>query len=228
LNILHEPNRLNKFLEHHRDLSVLLCAIISICWSLPPFFEIGNKYIRAGVGFYCSLKWNDSSIHSRIFLISLMFFNYIIPFFLVIYTNLRVWCTIRRLLKSRCSLNYSTLHITSPLSTAHILSSSCLTDSVTLQNDLRKLLTDVQLKETTNRLKRLKVDQRYAFLTAMIAAQYVIVWTPYAFISMLTFSGQTIFIDHYPFWPTLFALLAKFSLILNPLILIYTNKMTHS
>ncbi len=96
--------------------------------------------------------------------------------------------------------------------------------SSSLWIDLRKQLIDAQLKETTNRLWRLKIDKRYAFITGIIAAQYLIIWTPYSFIVILKFTGKTTFIEHYPSLPTLFA---KISLILNPIILIYTSKMTH-
>ena len=218
-SILHKSNWFNKYLEHHRDISVLLCGLVAICWSIPSFFDIGNRYIQEDAGFYCSLKWDDPAIHSRIFVILLIFFNYIIPFFLVIYSNLRVWCILRHLLKSYQNLTY-------PLSTTNIISSVYTSDQIALSIDLRKQLIDAHLKETTNRLQRLKIDKRYAFITGIIAAQYLIIWTPYAFIAILKFTGQTMFIKHYPSLPTLFSLFAKISLILNPIILIYTSKMT--
>jgi hypothetical protein len=211
LSILHKSSWFNKFLEHHRDFSVLLCGIISICWSTPSLFNIGNKYIPESDGFYCSLRWNDTSIYSRIFIISILFFNYILPFFLVIYSNLRVWCILRYLLKIHHNLNLN-----------------LSTDNKIISIDLRKRLTDTQLKETINRLQKLKIDQRYAFITAILATQYLIVWSPYAFIVILQFTGQTGFIERHPFLPTLFALVAKIALILNPLILFYTSKMTHT
>ncbi|CAF4311342.1 unnamed protein product, partial [Rotaria sp. Silwood2] len=87
---------------------------------------------------------------------------------------------------------------------------------------------DTRLEETTNRLQRLKIDRRYALITAMIAAQYLITWTPYTFVEVLNAIGQSTFIQRNPFLPTLCGLLAKLSLILNPLILIYSNKMTET
>jgi hypothetical protein len=213
LSILHKSSWFHQYIENHRDLSVLLCGIISICWSIPSLFNIGNRYVPEDSGFYCSLKWNDSAIYSRIFIISIIFFNYILPFFIVIYSNLRVWCVLRHLLKSHYHhQNYSSLP----------------TDHRRLPIDLRKSLIDAQLKETTNRLRKFKIDQRYAFITAIMAAQYLIIWTPYAFIVILKFIGQTNFIERHPFLPTLSALFAKISLILNPLILLYTSKMNHS
>jgi hypothetical protein len=95
-----------------------------------------------------------------------------------------------------------------------------------LHIDLRKCLSDARLQETTNRLQRLKIDRRYARMTAMIAAQYIIAWTPYACIEILNLTGRSTFVQRNPFLSTFCALMAKLSLILNPLILIYTSKMT--
>lgn len=202
LSVLHKTSWLNRLFEQHNDLSVLICVCLAFSWSLPPLFEIGNRFIREGVGFYCSLDWTYPTMESRIFLLSLIFFNYALPFLLSIYSNLRVVCTLRQLLKS-----YSTEQIFS-------------------QVNLRKCLSDAYLQQTTNRLQRLKVDRHYAFLTALITIQYLVAWTPYACIELLNVTGQNTFIQHNPFLSTLCALLAKLSLILNPIILIYTNQMT--
>ncbi|CAF3726433.1 unnamed protein product [Adineta steineri] len=228
-SILHKSNWFNKFLENHRNLNTLLCALLSICWSLPPLFEIGSRYVPEGTGFYCSLEWNDPSIQSRIYVLSVIFVNYIIPFFLIIFTNVRVWYTLRCLLKS-CynSYNYRSLPINSCIIKANIISSSYIIDNKILNIELGKVLIDAQLKETTNRLQRLQIDRRYAYMTVMMAAQYFLVWTPYACVSALELIGQTTFIRQYPFLPTFFALFAKLSIILNPIILIYTSKMVHS
>lgn len=210
LSVLHKTSPWHRLLEKHRDASVSFCALLAIAWALPPMFHLGTRFVREGIGFYCSLDWNDSALHSRIFLITLILFNYCIPFILLVYSNVRVCCTLRRLLKSR---DYSH-HLT-------------LTNSmVPSQIDLRKSLSDARLKETTNRLQRLKLDRRYGCMTAIIATQYLIAWTPYALIEILNVTGRTTFIQRNAFLPTYCALLAKLSLILNPLILLYTSKMT--
>jgi hypothetical protein len=214
LSVLHKTSWLNRLLEQHRDLNVLCCGLLAFCWAFPPLIGLGNNFVREGAGFYCSLDWNNSSIQSRIFLISLIIFNYVIPFILLVYSNLRVYCILRSLLKSR--ENFFLPKVFS-LSKSSYLS---------LQIDLRKCLSDARLKETTNRLQRLKIDRRYAFMTAIISIQYLIAWTPYASIELLNLTGRSIFIQRNPFLPTFCALLAKMSLILNPIILIYTSKMT--
>ena len=106
LSVLHKTSWLNRFFEQRCDLCVICCVLISICWALPPLFGIGNRFVREGVGFYCSLDWDDPSIYSRIFLIILIFFNYVVPFILLIYSNLRVYCTLYHLLKSRDNSKY--------------------------------------------------------------------------------------------------------------------------
>ncbi|CAF1401276.1 unnamed protein product [Rotaria sp. Silwood1] len=223
LSILHKRSWLNRLLEQHYDLNVLYCALLAICWTLPPVFGIGNKYVREGVGFYCSLNWKDPSIYSRIYLISVIFFNYFIPLILLLYSNLRVYFTLHYLLKLSKSSKYISLSKTHSQS-----KNSIMNDRISLDIDLNRCLPDIRLEETTNRLQRLKIDRRYALITAMIAAQYLITWTPYTFVEGLNVIGQNTFIQRNPFLPTLCGLLAKLSLILNPLILIYSNKMTET
>jgi hypothetical protein len=98
-------------------------------------------------------------------------------------------------------------------------------DNVPSQIDLRKCFSDVRLQQTTNRLQRLKIDRRYVLMTAIIATQYLIAWTPYACIEILNLSGKSTFLQRNSFLATFCALLAKLSLILNPIILIYTSQM---
>lgn len=217
LSVLHKTSWLNRFLEHRCDLNVFCCMLLACCWSFPPLFRLGNRFVREGAGFYCSLDWNNPSIQSRIFLISLIFFNYVLPFILLVYSNLRICCTLRRLLNSSNRTAFiSTSQTCSLRNTPHATNQVCL----------RKSISDVTLKETTNRLQRLKIDRRYALLTAVIAIQYLIAWTPYACVELLNLTGGSTFVQHNPFLPTFCALLAKLSLILNPIILIYTSKLT--
>ncbi|CAF3467256.1 unnamed protein product, partial [Rotaria sp. Silwood2] len=140
-------------------------------------FGIGNEYVREGVGFYCSLNWKNPSIYSRIYLISVIFFNYFMPLILLVYSNLRVYFTLHHLLKSSKSPKYIRLSKTFSQS-----KNSDVIDRMSLEIDLNRCLPDTRLEETTNRLQRLKIDRRYALITAMIAAQYLITWTPYTFV----------------------------------------------
>jgi hypothetical protein len=189
-------------------------------WSLPPLFGFGTKFVREGIGFYCSLDWNDQVIYSRMFLMFLIAFNYFMPFVLLVYSNLRVCCTLRRLLQTRDGSYVS--------SATPFISTTYMTDRFLLGIDLRKCVSDARLKATTNRLQRLKLDRRYALITGIIAAQYFIAWTPYASIEILNIIGRRTFIQQNAVLPTFCALLAKLSLILNPLIFMYTSNMTQS
>jgi hypothetical protein len=71
----------------------------------------------------------------------------------------------------------------------------------------------------------LKIDQRYARITAIMVGQFIIGWTPYAILALIIIHGGIEFVRQYPMFPIISELLAKFSLVFNPLILIYTNKM---
>lgn len=81
-----------------------------------------------------------------------------------------------------------------------LFKSAYATDRISFQINLRKCLSDARLKETTNRLQRLKIDRRYALLTAVIAIQYLIAWTPYACIELLNLTGRSTFVERNPFY----------------------------
>jgi hypothetical protein len=69
------------------------------------------------------------------------------------------------------------------------------------------------------------MDQRYARITAIMASQFIIGWTPYAILALIIVHGGIGFVHRYPIFSIISEIMAKFSLIFNPLILIYTNKM---
>ena len=103
IHIVHKPSTSGCFLEHYRGLSVIICALISLCWAIPPLINFGNTYTSEGIGFHCSLDWNNSAFQSRLFLYSLLICNYFILLFILIYSNLRVYLVLHRLLKSNQS-----------------------------------------------------------------------------------------------------------------------------
>ncbi len=225
INILHKHSSLSRFLERYRGLNVIICGFISLCWALPPLLNIGNTYTGEGFGIHCSLDWNNSAFQSRLFLYSLLICNYFILLLILIYSNLRVYFILRHLLQSD---KYFTSSLTSTilrLCIGNIHSSSNIIYHSGLEPHVRKRLSDRQLKRKLNRLQRLKMDQRYARITAIMVSQFIIAWTPYAIIAFMIINGKIELIRQYPIFSTISELLAKFSLVLNPLILIYTSKM---
>ena len=83
LSVLHKSSWLYRLLEQHREASLSCCALLAVAWALPPIFSLGTKFVRKGIGLYCSLDWNDPAVHSRIFLMFLISFNYFIPFIFI-------------------------------------------------------------------------------------------------------------------------------------------------
>jgi hypothetical protein len=224
INIVHKPSSFSHFLEHHRSLNVIICGLISLCWSLPPLLNVGNTYIDEGIGFYCSLDWNNSAFQSRLFLYSLLICNYFLLLFILIYSNLRVYFVLRHLLKSNKYIDSSLISTILLLSTENRNSSSTVIDQTRLEPNLRKHLSDKELKRKLNRLQRLKIDRRYAYITTIMVSQFIIGWTPYAILALMIIHGKIEVVRQYPIFSTVAELMAKFSLILNPLILIYTSK----
>jgi hypothetical protein len=55
INIVYKHSSSSRFLEHYRGLNVIICALISLCWSLPPLLNVGNTYTDESIGFHCSL-----------------------------------------------------------------------------------------------------------------------------------------------------------------------------
>jgi hypothetical protein len=225
VNIVHKHSSFSRLLEHYRGVFVLICALICLCWSIPTLLNVGNTYKNESIDFYCSLDWNNAAFHSRFFLYSLLICNYFILLFVLVYSNLRVYFVLRHLLKSNKYFSSSLTSTILRLSIANVTSSSNLMDHSGLGPDLIKRLSDRQLTRRLSRLQRLKVDRRYARITAILVAQFIIAWSPYAIVALMIINGHIELVRQYPLLSVISGLLAKFSLILNPVILIYTSKM---
>ena len=225
VNIIHKNSSFNRWMENHRSVSVLICAVVSLAWSVPPLFDVGNAYTTEGIGFHCSLDWNNSAFHSRIFVYSLLICNYFLILFVLIYSNLRVYFVLRHLLKVNKQLSAALIPTILRRSIANINSASCVIVKSNLELELRKRISDRQIRRKLGRLERLKVDRRYARITTIMVTQFVIAWTPYAILATVIITGHIDWAREYQILATVSELLAKFSLILNPLILIFTSRM---
>lgn len=203
----------------------MICTIISLCWSLPPLLNVANGYTTDGIGFHCSLDWENSAFHSRLFVYSLLICNYFLLLFVLIYTNVRVYLVLRRLLRTTKRVDSSLIPTILRLSIANIRASACVVYRTDFQPELRKHLSDRHIRRKLGRLQRLKVDQRYARITAIMVTQFIIAWTPYAILAVIIITGHIEWVRRYPLFATISELLAKFSLIVNPLILIFTSQM---
>ena len=225
INIIHHSNSSYHFLKQHPGLCVLICALISLAWSVPPLFNVGNTFTDEGIGFYCSLDWNNSAFQSRLFLYSLLICNYFLLLIILVYSNLRIYLLLRRLIQANRSFHAPITSMNIPFSSTNTNSFSNGIHQSTSNTQVRKTLSDRQLTRKISRLQRLKMDQRYAHITTIMVAQFIIGWTPYAILAMIIINDGMEFVRRYPMFSTVSELMAKFALIFNPLILIYTNKM---
>ena len=80
---MHKSSWLYRLLEKHCDASLGCCVLLAIAWAFLSTFNLGTKFAREGIGFYCSLGWNDPVVHSRILLMFLISFNYFTPFIFI-------------------------------------------------------------------------------------------------------------------------------------------------
>lgn len=221
LNILYKHGALNRLLEYNHGLNVLFCALLALCWSLPPLFNIGNRFTSEGLGFHCSLHWNNPAFRSCLFIFSLFAFNYFFSLFFLTYNNLRIYFVLRTIMGEYRSFNHLSLPILFRSSKSDTIPSSHFTNCSLLQ----AYQSNIELSRRVSRLQLLKIDQHYARITAIMVTQFIITWSPYALVVLLTIYGRFAFIHEKQILSLLCALLAKISLIFNPLILIYTSKM---
>ncbi|CAF1098266.1 unnamed protein product [Didymodactylos carnosus] len=204
------------------------------------------------MGFDCSLNWLQQS---QAYLISAIIFIYLIPFIFLIYSNIRIYQTLRFLMYKRndelsdyiplssgimseCEQSVEPrLNICFCIFIRHLctkidrnaISSPPLRSSTTTSESTRRIqqkYRDVIATREANRLKRLKLDRRFAFTTFIMVAQYIICWTPYSIIAILKVCRKTNFIERHEILIVLCATLAKISIILNPAIYIYTTKIS--
>ncbi|CAF1123847.1 unnamed protein product [Rotaria sordida] len=151
--------------KNNHFLFVLICWLISLFWSLPPLINIRPGYMHEGKGFDCSLNWIKSDIYSRLYLFFAFIFIYFLPLFCLLYTNIHILITIRQLIYKRYPLI--------PKSKEKI------------SIDTRHHLIDKFTVIESNRLKRLRIDRRFAQATLVIVLHYLLAWTPYTICGIL-------------------------------------------
>ncbi|CAF1542812.1 unnamed protein product, partial [Didymodactylos carnosus] len=89
--------------------------------------------------------------------------------------------------------------------------------------DVRKYLNDKLLICHAQKLKRLKIDRRFAIATIFFVTQYVLCWAPYATVALFQIFG-ILLVKKYPIILAACALVAKLSIIANPIVYIFTIK----
>jgi hypothetical protein len=154
-----------------------------------------SAYVPEGLGFHCGLNWFDRSLASRIYFFLLFIGVYLIPMVVIIYVNVNIHHTTHRL-----------THLNPIVSL-----------EMTDENLLRKHISHVSLDEARQRLLRLHEDRRFVLATDISLIIYLIAWTPYSIVALAQVFGDS-FSLYNPWLMTTCALVAKLSMIINPVI----------
>ncbi|CAF4616053.1 unnamed protein product [Rotaria sp. Silwood1] len=166
IKLFYNSSRIYQMIEKKNNFLIpLLCWLISLFWSLPPLINSKPGFIRHGQGFDCGLNWIRADIHSRLYLFLAFIFIYFLPLLCLLYTNISILITIRKLIYRRHPL------IPKPGEKIPI--------------DMRHHFIDRFTVIESNRLKRLRIDRRFAQATMITVLHYLLAWTPYLICGIL-------------------------------------------
>lgn len=187
----------NQIKQYHFSI-VIICCLLGSIWSVPPMFGRVSAYVPEGLGFHCGLNWFDRSLISRTYFFLLFIGVYLIPLGIILYIIIYIHRTIYRL-----------THLNPIVS----LEMTNLTD----QELLRRHTSNIVCWKETQRLRRLYEDRHFVLATGISLIIYLIAWTPYSIVTLAQVFGDHFFSNN-PWIMTTCALLAKLSMITNPII----------
>lgn len=185
-------------LEERSVHIVVLCFVIGGVWAVPPVFGRMSSYTPEGLGFHCGLDWFDRSLASRIYFFVLFVGVFFVPITIVIYVNIHIKQTVYRL--------------------THIQSSVLLELHPKFTGErMRRHVSAVLGEKQDRRLRRLQEDRHFVVATGISVIIYIIAWTPYSLVALSQVFGDDSSL-YSPWLMTTCALLAKLSMVTNPVI----------
>lgn len=166
-----------RIIDHrHSALIPFVGWFISLLWSLPPFMNVDPGFVREGQGFDCGLNWKKLTRRSHVYLSLALLCIYFLPLFTLIFTNARILVAIRKLIRRRQPV-------------------LCI-PAQTIPDEVRHRLIDLFTVAESNRLKRIRIDRRFAQATMITVLHYILAWTPYATCGMLQMAFAMNYIDY--------------------------------
>ena len=157
-----------------------------------------SAYVHEGLGFHCGLDWFDRSWRVRGYFFLLFIYVYFIPLTIIVYVNIYIQRTVYRL----THLNHRAL---------------LKTDDPIDPSDMRRHISDPLYEKEMQRLNCLHEDRRFVVATGICVMIYLVAWTPYSCVAISQVLGNDFFSRN--LWMmTTCALLAKMSMITNPII----------
>lgn len=196
--------RFQRQLEQHNFYFVIICFLISGVWAVPPIYGRMSAYAPEGLGFHCGLDWFDRSSAGRIYFFHLFIGVFFIPIIIVIYINIYIHRTVYRLTHFKPSIVLELYPIHG-------------------EYYMRRHVSDTLNDKENRRLHRLQEDRRFVLATGISVIIYIIAWTPYSAVALAQVFGDR-FSPNNPWIMTTCAVLAKLSMITNPIIYIIILK----
>lgn len=185
-------------------ISTAISWLISLIFTFPLIFGYLNAYQPEGLGFHCSVNWQDSSNISRLYILLSFILLYFIPLAILIYVNIRAHLIVRHV--------YSREHLNSLFT---LYSNERLSIKMRRHTDLEKnSLHQYCLRQATAR-RRFRTDYRFLRAIIFLVGSYLIAWTPYAVVAILQLLN-TEFIFKNASLITISAFIAKTSVIVTP------------
>ena len=192
--------------------SVSICWLFSLGLTLPPVFNYWISYVPEGLGFHCSINWNDYSTISFYYILISFITIYFLPLIILIFVNLRVHKIIRDIYSFQ-SL-YRSNERTSDQRYSYLFHRKKYPLHQQFQN--RSSITSCYLRKAADR-KRLRAEYRFVRAVIFLVGSYIFAWTPYSINAVLQMFHNE-FIFRHTFLITLSALIAKLSVILAPFV----------
>jgi hypothetical protein len=191
--------RFRQQIEQRGSYLVLICFIMGSVWAIPPIFGRVSGYVPEGLGFHCGLNWFDRSLASRFYFALLFLGVYFIPMIIIVYINIHIQRTVYRL--------------------THIHSTVLLEMNILINPEsIRRHVSNKLYDQESRHLHRLYEDRRFVVATRMSMVIYLIAWTPYSVTALAQLFGDYYYYIYNPWMMTTCSLLAKLSMIINPVI----------
>lgn len=192
------------------DYSTLICWIFSLFWTLPPVFNYWISYIPEGLGFHCSINWNDHSRHSFYYILLSFLGFYLIPLIVLFVVNMRIHQIIHTVYSS-LRFNYFNQEISTK--NHH---RSLHRHTFNQQCDQRLNIAICYTQQAADR-KHFRLEYRFVKAMIFLVSIYIFAWTPYSIIALLQLF-HVHFIFRHAVFITLSAFIAKLSVISAPFI----------
>ena len=190
--------RLQRSIEDKSSYAVLICFLLSSLWSVPPLFGRISAYVPEGLGFHCGLDWFGRSLADRTYFLLLFISVYFLPLILIVYINIYIQRTVYRLTHLCPRVALEITHLTNG-------------------DALRRHVSDSLFGKELRRLQYLNQDRQFVRATGISVLIYLIAWSPYSIVALAQVFGD-VFSLYNPWLMTTCALLAKLSMIMNPII----------